>query len=129
VDSILKPAADLQDVLTGIMPLIVTSSSDPTVTYTHANFRMLLPRPKSILAMEKIMTTFSLTLWLTMGFVFLLTTAAFWCAANGPYQPTFKDLQTYKSVFHCFYNAWAMGMGVSVTQLPTTSKLRVLFLI
>jgi hypothetical protein len=64
-----------------------------------------------------------------MGLVFLLTTAVFWCAANGPYQPTFKDLQTYKSVSYCFYNAWAIGMGVSVTQLPTTSKLRPFFLI
>jgi hypothetical protein len=64
-----------------------------------------------------------------MGLVFLLTTAVFWCAANGPYQPTFKDLQSYKSVSHRLYNAWAISMGVSVTQLPTTSKLRVFFLI
>jgi hypothetical protein len=136
VDTILKQAADLQnatsDVLTGIMSLmslIVMSPFDTTFSYTHVKCRMLLPCPKPILAMENIMTTFSLSVWLAMGLVFLLSTAVFWCAANGPYQPTFKDLQTYKSVSHCFYNAWAIGMGVFVTQLSTASKLSIFFLI
>jgi hypothetical protein len=90
---------------------------------------MLVPCPKPIPGMEKIVTTFSLSVWLTMGLVFLLTTAVFWCVANGPYQSTFKEFKTYKSVSHCFYDAWAVYMGVSVTQLPTTSKLRVFFII
>jgi hypothetical protein len=110
-----------------LMPLIVMSPFDTTVTYTDAKFRMLLVCPKPIPGMEKI-TTFSLSLWLTMGLVFFLTTAVFWCAANGPYQPKFMDLQTYKSVSHCFYNAWAISKGVSVTQLSTASKIRVFFL-
>jgi hypothetical protein len=96
---------------------------------TYAEIKMLVPCPKHISGMEKIVTTFSLSVWLTMGLVFLLTTAVCWCVANGPYQSTFKELQTYKSVSHCFYNAWAVYMGVSVTQLPTTSKLRVFFII
>jgi hypothetical protein len=59
VDSILKQAADLQDgapdVLTGIMPLmplIVMSPFQPTVSYTHVKCRMLLPCPKPVLRVD-----------------------------------------------------------------------------
>ncbi|XP_021939952.1 uncharacterized protein LOC110839767 [Zootermopsis nevadensis] len=90
---------------------------------------MLVPCPKPIPGMEKIMTTFSLSVWLTMGLVFVLTTSVFWFVANGPHVSTFKELEIYKSISLCFYNAWAVFMGVSVTQLPTTSKLRAFFFI
>jgi hypothetical protein len=130
-DSYFRVMADLQvgisDVLTGSVPLIplfLASSYDPTITYTYVDLRMLIPCPKLIPGMEKIMTTFSLSVWLTKGMVFLLTAVVFWFVANGPYQPVFKELRSYKC-----YEAWAVYMGVSVTQLPTTSKLRVFFFI
>jgi hypothetical protein len=132
-DSYFRVMADLQvgisDVLTGSVPLIplfLASSYDPTITYTYVDLRMLIPCPKPIPGMEKIMPTFSLSVWLTKGLVFLLTAVVFWFVTNGPYQPMFKELHSYKSVT---YEAWAVYMGVSVTQLPTTSKLRVFFFI
>jgi hypothetical protein len=64
-----------------------------------------------------------------MGLVLLLTTAVFWCVGNGPHMSVLKELHSYKSVSHCLYNAWAVLMGVSVPQQPSTSNLRVFFLL
>jgi hypothetical protein len=92
LDTFAKQIAELDDgisdVLTGFIPLppvFVTSSFDATIPYTHYNAKMLVPCPKSIPGTEKILTTFSLSVWLTIGLVLLLTTAVFWCAGNGPY--------------------------------------------
>jgi len=133
-DSFVKEIADvegdLSDVLTGIvplMPVIVTSSFDATIPYTYVNFMMLVPCPKAILGTEKVLTTFSLSVWLAMGVVLLLTTAVFWCAGNGPYRSVCNETHTYRSLSHCFYNAWAVFVGVSVPQQPTSSTLRVFF--
>jgi hypothetical protein len=88
----------LSDVLSGTVPLllvIVTSSFDATIPFTYVNVKMLVPCPKAIPGTEKVLTTFSLPVWLTMGLVLLLTTAVFWCAGNGPYRSVFNETRTY----------------------------------
>jgi hypothetical protein len=120
----------LSDVLTGIVPLlpvILTSSFDATIPYTHANVKMLIPCPKAIPGTEKLMTIFSLSVWLTMGLVLLLTTAVFWCAGNVPYRSVYHETHTYQSLSNCFHNAWAVFLAVSIPQQPTTSNLRFFF--
>jgi len=77
--------------------------------------------------MEKVLKTFSLSVWLTKGLLLLLSTPVFWCAGSGPYRFVFRETHTYRSLSHCFYNVWAVFVGLSVPQLPTTSNLRVFF--
>jgi hypothetical protein len=88
---------------------------------------MLVPCPKAIPGTEKLLTTFSLSVWLTIGLVLLLTTAVFWCAGNGPYRSVCNETHTYQSLSNCFHSVWAVFVGVSVPQQPTTSSLRILF--
>ena len=59
----------------------------------------------------------------------LLTAAVFWCAGNGPYRSVCNETHTYQSLSNCFHNAWAVFVAVSVPQQPTTSSLRVFFLL
>jgi hypothetical protein len=134
MDSFVKEVTELDeglsDVLNGtvpLLPLFVTSSFDATIQYTHVNVKMLVPCPKAIHGTEKLMTTFSLSVWLTMGLVLLLTTAVFWCAGNVPCWYVCNETHTYQSLSHTFQNAWAVFMGVSVPQQPTTSTLRYFF--
>ncbi|XP_033611240.1 uncharacterized protein LOC117283066 [Cryptotermes secundus] len=136
LESAITQLSDLQagitDVLTGIIILsaaAVNPTYDATVTYTYGYVKMIVPCPKRIPGMEKIMTTFSLSVWLMMVLVLLLTAALFWWAGNGPYHSVLKESHSYKSVSHCFYSVWAVLMGVSVPKQPTTSNLRVLFLL
>jgi hypothetical protein len=98
----------LSDVATGaipLLPIVVTSSYDATIPYARSEMKMLLPCPKLIPGTEKVLTTFSLSVWLTMGLVLMLSTAVFWCVGSLPYRSVFREIHTYRSLPHCFYNA------------------------
>jgi FtsH-binding integral membrane protein len=134
MDSFVKEMSELDegisDVLTGtvpLFPLVVTSSFDAAIHYTHANVKMLVPCPEAIPGTEKILTTFSLSVWLTMGLVLLLTTAVIWCASNVPYRHVCNETHKYQSLPQYFHNVWAVCMEVSVPRKPTISILRVFF--
>jgi len=101
----------------------VSSSFDTTIPYLHASVKTIVPCPKIISGTEKLLTTFSLSVWLTIGLVLLLTTAVFWCAGNGPYPSVRNETHTYQSLSDCFHNAWAVLIAVSVPQQLTTSSL------
>jgi hypothetical protein len=123
---------DISDVLTGAVPLapvLVTSSFDATIPYTHVNIKMLVPCPKAIPGTQKILATFSLTVWLTIGLVLLLTTAVFWCAGNVPYRSVCNKTHTYQSLSKYFHNVWAVFVGVSVPRQPRSSTLTVFFIL
>jgi hypothetical protein len=117
------------DVVTGFIPLprVVKSLYDVTIPYMHYSLKMHVPCPKAIPGTENVLTTFSLSVWLTIVLVLLLTTGVFWCAGNGPYRSVCNEAHTYRSLSNCFYNVWAVFVGVSVPQQPTTSGLRVFF--
>jgi len=136
VDTYVKEFGDLNeglsDVLTGFIPLIpivVTSSFDATIAYEHISAKLFLPCPKAIHASEKVLTTFSLTVWFTICIVMLLTTAVFWCAGNFPCRSVCFETNTFQSLSNCFQNTWSVLVGVSVPQQPTASNLRVFFLL
>ena len=120
----------LSDIFAGFLPLspvVVTSSFDPTISYMYEYLKMLVPCPTAIPGTEKVLKTFSLSVWLTTGLVLLLTTAVFWCASNGPYQSVCNETHTYQSLSNCFQNTWSVFVGVSVPQQPTNSRLRIFF--
>jgi len=101
----------ISEVLTRVLPLLpafVTSSFDATIPHTHANMKMLVPCPKAIPGTQKPMTTFSLSFWLTMGLVLLLTTAVFWCAGNVPYRSVCNVRHTHIS--HCSNVSTMLGL-------------------
>ena len=134
VQSFVKSFGELDDGLSdaltgtiGLIPLVVTSSFDATIPYFHVNVQLLVPCPKTIPGTEKVLTTFSLSVWLTIGLVLLLTTAVFWCAGNGLYRSVSNKTHTYRSLSNCFQNAWAIFLGLSVPQQPTSSSFRVFF--
>jgi hypothetical protein len=120
----------LSDIFAGFLPLspvVVTSSFDPTILYMYGYLKMLVPCPKAIPGTEKVLKTFSLSVWLTTGLVLLLTTAVFWCSGNGPYRSVCNETHKYQSLSNCFQNTWSVFVGVSVPQQPTTSRLRILY--
>jgi hypothetical protein len=134
LDLYIKEISDLEDgisdVLTGtvpLMPVLVTSSFDATIPYTFVKLKMLVPCPKAIPGTENILATFSLSVWLTIGLVLLLTTAVFWCAGNVPYRSVCNKAHTYQSLSNSFHNVWAVFVAVSVPQQPRSSTLRVFF--
>jgi len=136
VESYLKEFGDLNDglsdVLTGLIsliPFVVMSSFDFTIPYEKSSVKMFVPCPNAIPGPEKVLPTFSLTVWLKIGLVLLLTTAVFWCALNGHYGSVCNETHTYQSLSICFHNASAILLAVSVPMQPTNPSLRVFFLL
>jgi len=118
----------LSEVLTAIIhliPLVVTSSFHARLLYTYAIWKMLFPCPKAIPGTEKVLKNFSLSVWITIDLVLLLTTAVFWCAGNGPYRSVYNETHTYQSLYYSFQNAWAVFVGVSVPQQTKNFGLRI----
>jgi len=76
--------------------------------YIYAILRILFPCPIAIPVTDKILTTFSLSVWLTFGIVLQLTTAVFWCARKGPYRSVCNETHTYQSLSHCFHDDGAV---------------------
>jgi len=122
----------LSEIVVGIVPLspsVVSSSFEATIPYASGTLKTIVPCPKAILGTEKLLTTFSLSVWLTIGLVLLLTVAVFWCAGNGYYRSVCNETHTYQSLSNCFQNAWAVFLAVSVPQQPVTSSFRTFFLL
>jgi len=120
----------LSEILVGIIPLcslVVSPTFDATIPYFPSSVKTIVPCPKSIPGTENLLTTFSLSVWLAIGLVLLLTAALSWCAANGPFRSVGNETHIYQSLSDCFQNTWAVLMAVSVPQQPTTSSLRVMF--
>jgi len=74
------------------------------------------------------MHTYQLPLWLAMATVFLLTDILWWGLANWRHS-SLKDSRIFQTLSYRFYDAWAVLMGVSATNTPTTWNFRFLFLL
>ena len=105
----------------------MTPSFDVTIPYIHLDLKMFVPCRKAIPGTENVLTAFSPSVWMTIGLVLLLTTVVFWFASNVPSRSMCNKTHTYQSLSNSFHNAWAVFVGVSVPQQPTTSRLRIVF--
>jgi hypothetical protein len=116
------------DILIGAIPYISTMADifDPTIPYIYDSMTMLIPCPGRIARIDMITNVYATSVWIALALVFILTAIVFWCAANyGPHMESYS----FRHLSNCFQSAWAIFMGVSVSEMPRTSKLRILFLL
>jgi hypothetical protein len=119
------------DILIGTLPLLpmyLSSWFQPTIPYEFNAVKWFVPCPQPVARMEKVMHTYHLTVWLAMATVFLLTAILWWGLANWQHS-SLTDSRTSQTLSYCFYDAWAVFMGVSATNTPSTWNLRLLFLL
>jgi len=124
-------AAGMSDIVIGPLPLapaVVSSTFLPTIPYVYSTAKWFVPCPQPVERMEKIMHTYTLPVWLTMATVLVLTAILWWGLANWRHS-SLKDSRTFQTLSYCFYNAWAVAMGVSATNTPKTWKFRFIFLV
>ena len=82
-----------------------------------------VPCAKPIDRNQKIAKIFSLTLWIAVIAVFIATGITIWQLAKLSRQDdTYKDMSTV------LYNAWAVVVGVGVTKMPRSYRLRIVIL-
>jgi hypothetical protein len=124
--------AGIADVVVGIVPLpptVVSRMTEPSIPYGSLAIKWFVPCPKPISIVEKYLTGFDASVWLTMIIVFVLTSALFWFSANYPDRTVQIDSKNLRTIPKCMYNAWSIFIGVSVPEMPRSWKLRIFFLI
>jgi len=127
-----KLTPGISDVLVGIVPLlpiVVTGMTEPSIPYVSCAIRWFVPCPKPISRVDRFLTVFDASVWLTMIIVFVLTSTLFWFSANYPDRTVQIDSKNLQTISKCMYNAWSIFIGVSVPEMPRSWKLRIFFII
>ena len=111
-----------------LLPIYQSSWFQPTTPYEYTALKWFVPCPQPVARMEKVIHTYQLPVWLTMATVFILTSILWWGLTNWRHS-SLKDSRTFQTLSLCFYDAWAVSMGVSATNTPNTWKFRFNFLL
>jgi hypothetical protein len=132
IKQVAKLAAGISDVFVGIIPLVplvVSGITEPSIPYFSGAIKWYVPCPKPISRVDRFLTVFAASVWLTMIIVFVLTSALFWFSANYPDRMFEIDSKILQTIPQCMYNAWSIFIGVSVPEMPRSWKVRIFFLI
>jgi len=83
--AIMREATQLKEgisnVVVGMLPLLpvlVSGTTELSIPYVSCAIKWFVPCPKPISRVEKFLTVFDASVWLTMIIVFVLTSALFW---------------------------------------------------
>jgi hypothetical protein len=100
---------------------------EASIPYIFDAFKWYVPCTKSVLKMERILAVFNLSVWLTVLSVVLITGLVFWFSAKCSYRSVVRESHSYKTVIRCMCNVWCIMMGVPVSEMPRTSRVRAVF--
>jgi hypothetical protein len=114
------------DMLFGELPLVVEeySKAEHTFPYLFMKFRWFVPCPKPFSRFQRISHIFSLSVWVSVVIVLFLVTVVSWCLAKQS-----NDIRSFTDISSAMYNIWAVTVGVSVTRMPRSLRLKLLFVI
>lgn len=124
-------AQGLVDITVGVHPLhlLLVSVGDPIRPYFELTMRWWVPCAEPASRVEKIMAVFTSSVWISVLAVFILTALAFWRTTLAPSSTFWRDPKVFQTFHYNFYIVWAVFLGVSVPKLPTTLRLRSMFLL
>jgi hypothetical protein len=128
----MKLLTGLTDIIVGLVPRSMYTeypATKHTIPHTIAYFTMFTPCPSRMQKMSKVLSVFTLPVWLSLALAFVLTSAVFWCFENITHNSTSRQLNFVTSISLPFHNAWAILMGVSVPKMPNKWNERFLFLV
>ncbi|PSN58079.1 Ionotropic receptor 654 [Blattella germanica] len=102
--------------------------ADPTVIYDRDvwQLKFFVPCAEPVTRMQKILDVFSVEVWIGTMLISILSMVVLWrlnvfSLSNGS-----KESRTFSSIQHSFCNVFGVLLGVSVTEMPRTWRLRIL---
>jgi hypothetical protein len=110
----------------GGIPLVeeLTHILEPSFSYHEIKYTWYVPCARPLPRFQRISAIFSLSLWVAVFVAFILVAVSIWCLASRS-----LETHTYTNISSGVYNAWAVAMGVCVTRMPRTYRVRlVIFL-
>jgi len=120
------------DVLVGfvpLVPLVISGNTEPSIPFRSFSLKWIVPCPKPISRVDRILTVFNASVWLMMAIAFVLTSAVFWFLATYPDRVIEIESRNLQTIPNSIYNAWSIFIGVSVPEMPRSWNLRIFFLV
>ncbi|KAJ9594814.1 hypothetical protein L9F63_013895 [Diploptera punctata] len=116
------------DVVAGTFPIKQSTNTyaDFSATMLFSEQKYLVPCPKPFMKTEKILTIFNLSLWISMGLVFIFVSVLLWILSN--YPTPRRYFNGFNMLAQSFSAAWAVLLGISVPQMPLSLGTRYLFI-
>ncbi|KAJ9580367.1 hypothetical protein L9F63_004002 [Diploptera punctata] len=117
------------DIMAGSYPhaLATLPYADMPVAVFIDTFKYIVPCPRPMTKIQKIMTLFSLATWISMAFVLIFVSFLFWLMSNIPLRKS--NFTGFNLLAQCFSTTWAVLFGISVPQIPISLRTRCLFII
>ncbi|PSN34681.1 Ionotropic receptor 599 [Blattella germanica] len=117
------------DIVLGPFPLLslLESMFDHTVPYFFDSVHWLVPCPGPISKVERILSTYSESVWIAIICTFSCSALTFWFIAKRDSDN--KESCAYVGMSNSFYNTWAISLGISVTKIPIDTTLRLFFIL
>lgn len=127
VEVFMEIAQGMVDMTVGTHPVhpLLLAGGDAARPYYELTMRWWVPCAELATRTDKVMAVFTLSVWLSVVLVFFLTATAFWRAAV----ETGADRRLFRTFTYSCYIVWAVFLGMSVSQLPKTHRLRSMFLL
>jgi hypothetical protein len=69
---------------------------------------------------------FATNTWLVFSFSIFVSSAVLWGLAVT--RSKFKESQRYTNIFDCFFDSWAVLLGISLSEIPHISSMRLFFI-
>lgn len=99
-----------------------------TVPYFENYFVWHLPRAKEVAKWKSLFLVFEMPTWLAFVAVCLAVVLLLWRMARSSRADP-SETSTYANIGKCSSSVWASLLGVSVPEMPRTTRLRVLYLL
>jgi hypothetical protein len=114
------------DLSYGAIPLVeeLAEYADPSFPYYVLKYSWFVPCRKPFSRLQSISRIFSISVWVTTIIVLFLFAVTSWLLAKQS-----KDSRAYSTFSSALYNMWAVTVGVSVTEMPRSSRLKLTLLV
>jgi hypothetical protein len=114
------------DLSYGGIPLVeeLAEYAEPSSPYYVLRYSWFVPCPKPFSRLQRISHIFSISVWVAMLVALFLVAVTCWLLAKRTY-----DSRAYRTFSSALYNTWAVIVGVSVTEMPRSSRLKLTLLV
>ncbi|PNF25900.1 hypothetical protein B7P43_G10647 [Cryptotermes secundus] len=128
-----RVVASMQDLLLGksdlsygAIPLVeeLATYADPSFPYYVLKYSWFVPCPKPFSRLQRISHIFSISVWVAIIIVLFVVAVTCWLLAKQT-----NDSHSYTTFSNALYNTWAVTVGVSVTEMPRSSRLKLTLLV
>ncbi|KAJ4431210.1 hypothetical protein ANN_19807 [Periplaneta americana] len=117
--------SDITIGIIGSIPMMLLPDFEPTIQYEFTEMNWLVPCPSHSTRVEKVMSLFTMSVWLLIICVKVVVTLVF---SSSVY--TLKDSSANRMILcRSFYDVWAIFMSVSIPKMPESTNRRMLFFI